>query len=103
MSKKIIAYGMDGFITPMMKHFADEGSLPTFKRLIDEGAVNETVFRPFRCGRPRIGPPSQRARTRVRTASRAGESRSRRASASIRLTVAPTMPNASGTPLSARA
>ena len=40
MSKKIIAYGMDGFITPMMKHFADEGSLPTFKRLIDDGAVD---------------------------------------------------------------
>ncbi|MXX14062.1 MAG: hypothetical protein F4Z86_11540 [Gemmatimonadetes bacterium] len=42
MSKKIIAYGMDGFITPMMKYFADEGVIPTFKRLLDEGAVNET-------------------------------------------------------------
>jgi len=27
MSKKIIAYGMDGFITPMMKHFVKEGFL----------------------------------------------------------------------------
>ena len=27
MSKKIIAYGMDGFITPMMKHFVKEGVL----------------------------------------------------------------------------
>ena len=42
MSKKIIAYGMDGFITPMMKYFADEGVIPTFKRMLDAGAVNET-------------------------------------------------------------
>lgn len=42
MPKKVIAFGMDGLITPMVKHFADEGVLPNFKRMIDEGTVNET-------------------------------------------------------------
>lgn len=42
MAKKIYAYGMDGFITPMMKFFAQEGSLPNFSRLLREGAVNQT-------------------------------------------------------------
>lgn len=43
MVKKIYAYGMDGFITPMMKYFANEGSLPNFSRLLREGAVNQTL------------------------------------------------------------
>ena len=30
MSKKIYAYGMDGFIVPMMKKFIAEGCLPNF-------------------------------------------------------------------------
>ena len=43
MAKKIFAYGMDGFITPMMKFFAREGVLPTFERMLDEGTVNQTL------------------------------------------------------------
>lgn len=43
MTKKIAAYGMDGFITPMMKHFAAEGSLPNFARMLQEGVVNQTL------------------------------------------------------------
>ena len=43
MAKKIFAYGMDGLITPMMKHFAKEGVLPTFQRMLDEGTVNQTL------------------------------------------------------------
>ncbi len=42
MTKKIYAYGMDGFITPMMKFIADEGCLPNFSRLLREGTVNQT-------------------------------------------------------------
>ncbi|MBV7330571.1 alkaline phosphatase family protein [Chloroflexi bacterium TSY] len=42
MAKKIYAYGMDGFITPMMKFFAAEGSLPNFSRFLREGTVNQT-------------------------------------------------------------
>lgn len=42
MTKKIYAYGMDGFITPMMRFFAAEGSLPNFSRLLREGTVNQT-------------------------------------------------------------
>lgn len=42
MAKKIYAYGMDGFITPMMRFFAEEGSLPNFARLLREGTVNQT-------------------------------------------------------------
>ena len=42
MGKKIYAYGMDGLITPMMKHFAAEGALPNFKRMLTEGTVNQT-------------------------------------------------------------
>jgi len=42
MAKKIYAFGMDGLITPMMKYFAAEGSLPNFDRLIKEGCVNQT-------------------------------------------------------------
>ena len=42
MAKKIYAYGMDGFVTPMMKYFASEGCLPNFSRLLREGTVNET-------------------------------------------------------------
>ena len=40
--KKIATFGMDGFIVPMMKFFAKEGSLPNFRRMIDEGTVNQT-------------------------------------------------------------
>ena len=43
MPKKIYAYGMDGFITPMMKFFAAEGCLPNFSRLLREGTVNQTL------------------------------------------------------------
>jgi len=43
MAKKIFAYGMDGFITPMMKYFAREGVLPTFQRMLDKGTVNQTL------------------------------------------------------------
>jgi len=42
MPKKIYAYGMDGFITPMMRFFAAEGCLPNFSRLLREGTVNQT-------------------------------------------------------------
>jgi len=42
MGKKIYAYGMDSFITPMMKKFAAGGCLPNFKRMLKEGAVNQT-------------------------------------------------------------
>lgn len=43
MARKIYAYGMDGFIIPMMKRFAAEGCLPNFQRMLDEGAVNQTL------------------------------------------------------------
>ena len=42
MATKIYAYGMDGFITPMMKFFAKGGSLPNFARFLREGTVNQT-------------------------------------------------------------
>lgn len=42
MTKKIYAFGMDGFITPMMKFFAAEGILPNFARFLREGTVNQT-------------------------------------------------------------
>ena len=41
MPKKICAFGMDGFIIPMMKKFAAEGCLPNFERLLKEGVVLE--------------------------------------------------------------
>ncbi|HBY98821.1 MAG TPA: hypothetical protein DEP84_33560 [Chloroflexi bacterium] len=43
MSKKIYAYGMDGFIVPMMKRFAAEGALPTFQRMLEEGTINQIL------------------------------------------------------------
>ena len=43
MKRKIYAFGMDGFIVPMMKRFAAEGALPHFERLLREGAVNQTL------------------------------------------------------------
>ena len=43
MTKKIYAYGMDGFIIPMMKRFATEGHLPNFARMLKEGTVNQTL------------------------------------------------------------
>ena len=42
MSRKIYAYGMDGFIVPMMKKFAAEGCLPHFARMLKEGTFNQT-------------------------------------------------------------
>ena len=42
MSKKIYAYGMDGFIVPMMKKFVAEGGLPNFERMLKNGTVNQT-------------------------------------------------------------
>ena len=42
MSKKIYAYGMDGFIVPMMKKFVADGCLPNFERMLKEGTVNQT-------------------------------------------------------------
>ena len=35
--QKIYAFGMDGFIVPMMKRFAAEGALPHFERMSDPG------------------------------------------------------------------
>lgn len=43
MEKKIYAFGMDGFIVPMMKRFAAEGAMPHFERMLREGAVNQTL------------------------------------------------------------
>lgn len=43
MERKIYAFGMDGFIVPMMQRFAAEGALPHFERLLREGAVNQTL------------------------------------------------------------
>ena len=43
MERKIYAFGMDGFIVPMMKRFAAEGALPHFERLLREGTVNQTL------------------------------------------------------------
>ncbi len=42
MAKKIYAYGMDGLILPMVRHFVQEGSLPAFSRLLEEGTSNQT-------------------------------------------------------------
>ena len=41
MTNKLYAYGMDGFIIPMMKHFVAEGILPNFERMLKEGTVNQ--------------------------------------------------------------
>ena len=41
MSKKIYAYGMDGFIVPMMKKFVAEGCLPNFEKMLKSGTVNQ--------------------------------------------------------------
>jgi len=35
--KRICAFGMDGFIVPMMRHFAREGGLPNFSGMLEEG------------------------------------------------------------------
>ena len=43
MSPKIYAYGMDGFIVPMMKKFVAEGCLPNFERMLRQGTVNQTL------------------------------------------------------------
>jgi len=43
MARKIFAYGMDGFVTPMMKYFVAEGALPNFERMLRSGTVNQTV------------------------------------------------------------
>ncbi|MEE2657667.1 MAG: alkaline phosphatase family protein [Candidatus Latescibacterota bacterium] len=43
MTRKVYAYGMDGLITPMVKHFVREGGLPYFQRMLEEGTVNETT------------------------------------------------------------
>ncbi len=43
MAKRICAFGMDGFIVPMMRYFVREGALPNFARMIDEGTVNQTA------------------------------------------------------------
>lgn len=42
MAPKIFAYGMDGLILPMVQHFAREGALPAFERLLAEGVHNQT-------------------------------------------------------------
>jgi len=42
MDTKICAFGMDGFIVPMMKKFVAEGVLPNFARIMKEGTVNQT-------------------------------------------------------------
>ena len=42
MAKRICAFGMDGFIVPMMKKFAAEGCLPNFERMLLAGTVNQT-------------------------------------------------------------
>lgn len=43
MNKKICVYGMDGFIIPLMKKFVSEGYLPNFRRMFEEGTVNQTL------------------------------------------------------------
>jgi len=43
MNKKICAFGMDGFIIPLMKKFVSEGYLPNFRRMLEEGTVNQTL------------------------------------------------------------
>ncbi len=42
MAKKIYAYGMDGLVLPMVRHFANEGSLPAFAQLLKDGTSNQT-------------------------------------------------------------
>lgn len=42
MARKVYAYGMDGLILPMVKHFVQEGSLPAFARLLATGTGNQT-------------------------------------------------------------
>ncbi len=42
MARKIYAFGMDGLILPMVKHFVREGSLPAFARLLRDGTGNQT-------------------------------------------------------------
>ncbi len=42
MARKLYAYGMDGFVTPMMKYFVTEGVLPNFARMLRRGTVNQT-------------------------------------------------------------
>ena len=42
MMKRVYAFGMDGLILPMVRYFAQEGSLPAFARLMAEGTYNQT-------------------------------------------------------------
>ena len=47
MERKIYAFGMDGFIVPMMKRFAAEGALPHFERFgpYQEHALHVALYR----------------------------------------------------------
>ena len=42
MARKVYAFGMDGLILPMVRHFAAEGALPAFARLLAQGTHNQT-------------------------------------------------------------
>lgn len=42
MAKRVYAFGMDGLILPMVRYFAQEGSLPAFGQLLKQGTHNQT-------------------------------------------------------------
>ena len=43
MGKKIYLIGMDGFIVPMARLFASEGTLPNISWLIENGSSNQIL------------------------------------------------------------
>ena len=43
MSRKILHIGLDGMNLPLLKKFIDEGHLPNFRRMIEEGTINRLL------------------------------------------------------------
>lgn len=43
MSPKVIVFGVDGLMMPLIKKFAAEGALPTIQRMLDGGAAGELL------------------------------------------------------------
>ena len=43
MSRKVIVFGVDGLMMPLIKKFVAEGALPHIKRMLDGGAAGELL------------------------------------------------------------
>lgn len=42
-SKKVIVFGVDGLMMPLIKKFAAEGKLPHISRMLEQGAATELL------------------------------------------------------------